>query len=692
MTRVTVFPTHWIHSRAVRVAILIVGTLGRAACSLGASPKIPHTPSPLHVEIDRLLRADTLAPPSTLADDAEFLRRATLDLHGIIPSADDARAFLDDKSADKREQLIDRLLASPRYARHFATTFDVLWLERRTDKVVKFELWYEYLYDAFHNDKSYNQIVREVLAADETQPFGRALSKFYHNRGVEPNAVTRDIGRLFFGMDMQCNQCHDHPVIDDYKIGDYHGLMAFVNRTYLFNNKTTKVAELGEKAEGELAFTSVFTGESKDKVQPRLPRAAPLPAEPMFPKEQEYLPKASKDDKPLPQYSRRALLAARATDGSYELLDRNVVNRLWAQLIGRGLVHPVDLIHPDNPPAHSAVLDLLTRSFAAHGRSVKWIVREIMLTATYGRSCELPSPNRLRAATVTKRLAYCEGNLRKLEASVEKAESRANAAYMAHEKLEAAASKKPETVATEELAIAAAKRDAAITERRRVTTLRNAQKIGLYEAKNVVEYLELAKKGDHRASQKWEQLVQFWIERGDIASLRPLSPEAFADSLMKASGVVSASEQKARASLVSKLPPEMKSATEEERPEIEAMVLDKWTFEPLRKNAAKFADLYADAPGQDFAASLNQALFFGNGGLIEDWLKPSNENLTARLIKLEDPRQLADELYLTVLTRLPRATERRTVAAYLQDRADRDVAIQEMVWGLLASNEFRFNH
>jgi hypothetical protein len=321
-----------------RVAVflaLLFPALASAAKPTSTKP-LPAPPRALlHAEIDRLLRADSLVPKPAKADDAEFLRRATLDLHGIIPSAVEAREFLADKSSDKRAKLIDRLLASPRFARHMATTFDVMWLERKTDKNIAFGPWYDFLYQSFLKNKPYDQLVREVLAAHET-PELRPTTKFYHARNCEPDAVTRDIGRIFFGMDMQCNQCHDHPLVDDYKITDYYGLRAFVVRTYVFNNRKTKQQELAEKAEGETSFTSVFTGESADKVQPRLPRGATLAAEPTFKKGEELVAKPAKDERPIPKFSRRELLADAATGGSYDLLYRNAVNRLWAHVFGRG--------------------------------------------------------------------------------------------------------------------------------------------------------------------------------------------------------------------------------------------------------------------------------------------------------------------------------------------------------------------
>ncbi len=655
-----------------------------------AKVAVPEAAGSLHERLDRLFEEDSLVPATRPADEAEFLRRAMLDLWGIIPTAAEARTFLDDQSPDKRTVLIDRLLASPRFARHMATTFDVMWVERQIDKNISFNAWYDFLYQSFLANKPYDKLVREVLAADEAS---RPTTRFYHARLCQPDTLTRDIGRIFFGMDMQCNQCHDHPVIDDYKITDYYGLRAFVARTYVFNNRNNKLMQIGEKPDGETSYVSVFTGESADKVLPRLPRGEVLPAEPSFKKGDELVAKPAKGEMPIPKFSRRALLAEQATSGSYALLHRNAVNRLWAQLFGRGLVHPVDFIHPDNPPSHPAVLDELERDFREHGCDIKRTLRELMLTSVYGRTCDLPKPDELDPAAVTKRLQDCEHQLVELKAQLTAAEAESLAAYEAFSKLKAARKKDEKSVPTDEFAAASAARESALIAMRQMQTLSSAKAKSVDEARLANECLKLAKSDPDGAALQWTALVDFWTERGDVPRLRSLPPEVFTDSILQAAGIVATAEAKVRAKIKAAPPKEMRQAAEEERSSIEAVLVDKQTFEPLRTNFTQFVTLYAEAPGQDFSATLNQALFFGNGGLVEGWLKPEESNLVARLDSLSDPTELANELYLSILTRRASDVEREEVTGYLTSRAgDRVVAIQEMVWGLMSCSEFRFNH
>ena len=260
----------------------------------------------LHERLDSLIEAAAIGPLSPPCTDADFVRRVYLDLTGVIPTAEQARKFLADAAADKRTKLIEELLASPAFARHMTLTLDVMLLERRTDKTALLKPWLEYLYQSIAADKPLDQLYREMLAADGVDEKLRPAARFILGRDAEPNLVTRDIGRLVFGMDMQCCQCHDHPLIDDYYQKDYYGLLAFVHRTSLFTDAKSKQVQLMEKADGEASYRSVFTGDSSDKASPQLPKGAVLFVEPTFAKGEEYTVKPDKTVRGVPKFSRRA--------------------------------------------------------------------------------------------------------------------------------------------------------------------------------------------------------------------------------------------------------------------------------------------------------------------------------------------------------------------------------------------------
>lgn len=339
--------------------------------------------------IDRLIAAGhpgyaTQAAP--LATDAEFIRRAYLDLHGTIPSAAAVRQYLTETSPAKRVKLVEELIHHPAFARRMMQFFDVTLMERRTDSKVARADWEKFLRDSFTQNKPYDELVREILAADGSDPKHRAPAKFFLDRDFEPNLVTRDVSRLFLGQDLACAQCHNHPVVEDYKQADYYGIYAFLSRTSLYPNARDAKAVLAEKADGEVTFESVFDSAKKQHgTAPRLPDGAAI-SDPKLVKGKEYTVPPGKKAASVPTYSRRAQLAKVLPTPENPQFARNAVNRLWAMLMGRGLVHPLDLDHSQNPPSHPELLDRLTEAFVAHDYDVKWLVQQIASSDTYARS------------------------------------------------------------------------------------------------------------------------------------------------------------------------------------------------------------------------------------------------------------------------------------------------------------------
>ncbi|MBY0522481.1 MAG: DUF1549 and DUF1553 domain-containing protein [Gemmataceae bacterium] len=346
----------------------------------------------LHTRIDALIAsANGTKPTSARTDDAEFLRRVYLDLAGRIPSGAEARSFLEDRTADKREKLIDQLLSSPDYSRRMQDAFHVMLMERMGDNAD----WAAFLRKSFENNKPWNQLAREILAAAPKDEATRGAAFFYakrlENYGQNPvdyPALTRDVGRLFLGMDLKCAQCHDHLFIKTYKQQDFQGLSAFFQNTFL---QDAKFPTIGEKPlTQKVAYMSVMRKDPKT-VGPRIPGMNEIDV-PTFKKGEEYT-KAPDPKAMFPgvlRFSPLALLAEQLPTADNALFTRNIVNRLWFLMMGRGLVHPLDLHHRDNPPSHPELLDLLAREFVAHQFDVKWLLRELALSETYQRSSILP--------------------------------------------------------------------------------------------------------------------------------------------------------------------------------------------------------------------------------------------------------------------------------------------------------------
>ncbi len=308
----------------------------------------------LPVRIDELVAARFAGQqPAPLADDAEFIRRIWLDLAGRIPTSDETRHFLDDNDPGKRSQMIEHLLAAPTYAQRMQELFHVVLMERRGDH----EKWKQYLHNAFELNKPWDQMVREVLNPDP-QDENRDGAAFFYAKRIEANGqnpidhpgLTRDVGRLFLGADLQCAQCHDHLFIDDYKQRDFQGLYSvYLNLAVKSGLDVPAVTEKPMKK--KLEFISVFDP-TQNETGPRVPFGSEIP-----------IPEQVKDAAPV---SVLALLASELPTAQNALFSRNIANRLWFVMMGRGLVHPLDLHHSDNPPSHPELLDLLASEFVAH--------------------------------------------------------------------------------------------------------------------------------------------------------------------------------------------------------------------------------------------------------------------------------------------------------------------------------------
>lgn len=759
----------------------------------------------VHDRIDTLIDAAAIGPLSPSANDFDFVRRVYLDFTGVIPSTDQARAFLENPSPTKRVELVDQLLESPQFARHMAMTFDVVIMERRPDKGVKSADWLAYLQRYFAENRPIDQLLRELIVADGSDDATRPASRFLIDRECEPNLVTRDAGRLLFGMDLQCAQCHDHPSVNAYLQSDYYGLYSFFLRTSSFTDAKKKQTLVAEKAEGEANFKSVFTGNSADRVTPQLPHGPALADEPTFKAGEEYISVPSKTERAVPKHSRRQQLANMLTTSRE--FRRNLANRLWAHLMGRGLVHPVDGHHLDNPPSHPAVLDLLADHLEKSSYEIKPLLREIALSRAYQRSCEPVAPEtvigtvtaetiaaierqqaelKLQQTTLDEALRQATAELKVAQQTREQSRTDRLALEKKQQELEAevqkqTAAEKPaeellvkvqeQLKVTQEAAAKVAEAgkllgddpelkkaldlvnsrsksieaevataegkltelrgktkqiaDALATTRmqyesaiksqpspsevanaeQRMLAARHARDAVHYQIQSSVERLSLAKRildfeaatlanqsPDERAGI-WNELVDRWTIRNQIAPLKSLTSEQFSLSVLEATGMLEHRRQQAQTALLKTPPEPLKQALEADREVTFQQLVDQQVFDQSRANISSFVGLYGTQAGADFQATVNQALFFENGGAVQSLLTPQPANLLDRLRQQSDSSLLADELFLSIYTRLPTEDERQDVVSHLQSReADRLPAISELVWALLSSNEFRFNH
>ncbi len=346
----------------------------------------------LSTEIDRLIQADSQADNvAPVADDLEFLRRITLDLAGRIPTREETAAFLKSSSPTKRETLIDDLLAGPDFPRQMAERLNIWFMERRGEN----KEWQKFLRTACEENQSWAEIVRRIIKPDDTDENTRGSAFFMTQRLVTRGAMapvdvpglTRDVGRLFAGVDWQCAQCHDHLTVDTYYQEDFQGLHT------VFKNVATRRGDFPAIDEKLMTtpqeFMSVFIQEPRT-TPPRVPGGSEI-AIPEYPKGEEYevAPDRKKRIVGVPKFSPLRELADGMTAAENKLFSRNLANRLWWMMTGRGLVEPLDLHHAANPATHPELLDLLAAEAAAHNFDIKWILRQIARSKTYQRTSRL---------------------------------------------------------------------------------------------------------------------------------------------------------------------------------------------------------------------------------------------------------------------------------------------------------------
>jgi len=310
--------------------------------------------------------------PSKPATDGEFVRRAYLDLLGILPTADEARAFVSDQSPDKRARLVDELLNRPEFADFWALKWaDLLRLEERAlDKkgVTAFHHW---IRESIASNKPLDQFVREMIAGRGSTYINPAANYYRANR--DPVTRAEATAQLFLGTRLQCAQCHNHP-FDRWTQDDYYSWAAVFSRIgykVLENRRRDNNDShefIGEQIVYESRDGSVKNARTN---QPALPR----------------LLGTSDSDFPDDQ-SRLDHLASWLTSPENPFFAKSQANRIWFNLMGRGIVDPIDDFRATNPPSHPQLLDALAKDFVDHHFDVRYLIRLIMNSQAYGLSSE----------------------------------------------------------------------------------------------------------------------------------------------------------------------------------------------------------------------------------------------------------------------------------------------------------------
>lgn len=308
--------------------------------------------------------------PAARADDARLVRRLYLDLLGRIPTVAEVEASLADPAGDRIHRLIDRLLVHPEMPLHWRKVLDG-WFNGtdRTGRGAGHEDFLAYLERSLVANKPWDRLLRELLVPSATEADQKGASYFLSRKlqgekSEQLDNLTTSVASAFFGVQLQCAKCHDHPFVNEWKQDHYYGLGAFFVRLEVKNEGGRSV--LNERGTTEVKFLT-------DKKVEKTAAALFL--------DDAILDVSGMETKP----GRRQKLADHVLKPDSPYVKRALVNRVWKQLLGRGLVEPVDQIHSANPGSHPALLTALADDFAATGFDVRRLLAGILHSEMYLR-------------------------------------------------------------------------------------------------------------------------------------------------------------------------------------------------------------------------------------------------------------------------------------------------------------------
>ncbi len=298
--------------------------------------------------------------PSAEADDATFHRRVFLDLIGKLPTTSEVTAFLSDTRGDKRTQLVDTLLARPEYADYWSLKWaDLLRINREDLGPKPAYQYHQWLRNSLAQNQPYHEFVRELITAQGSNERNGAVN--FYTAFPNPNDLSIAVSQVFLGVRLECARCHHHPYEKWGQI-DFYGLAAFF----------PKVQK--KKGDGtELLFFVADKGDVKHPKTGAVVNPQVLLGKPLDP--------ATISDP-------RQALADWMTSPQNPFVARTLVNRVWAQLMGRGLVEPIDDMRETNPSTNEPLLEALTQDFIAHRMDIRQLIRTIVTSRVYGLSSQ----------------------------------------------------------------------------------------------------------------------------------------------------------------------------------------------------------------------------------------------------------------------------------------------------------------
>ena len=318
--------------------------------------------------------------------DEAFCRRIYLDLAGRIPTSAEFENWM--QSSRDRGLLIDRLLESDDFIQHFADLFDALLMGRASEQKYherQQSQWRAYLEQAIRDNRSWEEVVEEILLARPEVPEQKGLVWFLYERNNDFQKIAESIAPSIFGVRIECAQCHDHMMADEIKQAHYWGLVAFFNRGK--NSDSNGTLKVEESAIGGFSEFADLSGESTPNYLTFLEAETVSEVRPDGKEEQEdsddlYQANGSPLFARVPKFSRREQFVKQVVR-DHPRLALAFVNRIWAILMGRGIVHPFDEMDSMHRPSHPELLEWLAEDTRQNHYDLKRLVRGIVRSQAY---------------------------------------------------------------------------------------------------------------------------------------------------------------------------------------------------------------------------------------------------------------------------------------------------------------------
>ena len=344
-------------------------------CFIGRTHAEPRVTRIIDDEINAKLRADSIVSAGR-ADESTLVRRIYLDLLGRPPTTSEFEAFVDDSAGDKVHRLIVRLRTYPETVVHWRRVI-AGWFQVEANRSANHPLL-EYLARAVGENRGWDWIARDLLNPNLKVPRQRGASSYLshfliaEDKQAGREAATVAVASALFGAQLQCARCHDHPTVPKWTKAHFDGLRAFFDNTEIWGSKLDATTELTERPPKSKTQTQAMFLDGK---------------------------KFDLADSP------RAKLANYVSRPDATHLKYAVVNRVWKQLMGRGLVEPVDMIHDENPSSHPKLFRYLADDFAANEFNFDRLISSIMHSEAYLRSARWTGPADQRPAYSTYAIA-----------------------------------------------------------------------------------------------------------------------------------------------------------------------------------------------------------------------------------------------------------------------------------------------